>query len=413
MNLKLVLILIVLFNTQSCSTNVKKIRCKYQLNSDLMSYQCQLSITNPNEIDDFRNISGTHLKEYSDEDVHEIESLDVASKNIPKIICEKFKNIQKIKFFYRNNFQSGFETLKNCKNLSSMSISFDYMKKINDNIFSGLDKLQMLQLKNKIEWPENLFFTNQNLKVLSLNENYILDLPANIFQSQENLQDLDLSTNKIQNLQLKWFANMKRLKSLNLYANQIIELPKDIFTALTSLETIKLRNNRIKIINSNSFGILPKLSTLDLSFNRINAIDEQLIDNTGIADINLSGNKCYDSIFFDNSTTKDALFLELQNCYTNFKIIQNRRLYRNSDIPECEGHRSDNIMLQILNQLKILTDQFKDQIEKFSQKQENQQQHLESIDTKIEILANENDLLRTKIQELAIVPSADEDLKME
>ena len=114
---------------------------------------------------------------------------------------------------------------------------------------------------------------------------------------------------------------------MNLNANQINELQTDIFVPLTSLETIELRSNRIKEVKSDSFGILPKLRTLDLGYNLINAIDEQLIDNTGIAIISLSKNRCYGTDIYDNSTAKDDLFLELQNCFKNYKIIENSEFY--------------------------------------------------------------------------------------
>ena len=350
MHFKLVLlILTIIINIQSCLTNEKRISCNYQkiqLDISLLSYQCQLTIKNPNGSDDFQDISGTHWEGYSDEDVLAVYANDVESENIPKKVCEKFKNIQKIEFINRNTFQSGSETLKNCKNLSSMSISLNYMNKINENVFSGVENLKVLKIKNQMNLPkitsvfnkklvdlslnenvifnlpEKLFSALRNLKVLSLNENDIFDLPENIFQSQENLEELLLSKNKINNLRHKWFTNMKKLKKLNFNNNRIYELPKDIFTPLMSLETIELSNNKIKVISSNSFGILPKLTAINLYLNKINAIDEQFIDNTGVVDINLYGSKCYNTDFFDNSTTRDALFLELQNCFKNYEIIK-------------------------------------------------------------------------------------------
>ncbi|KAL7043433.1 hypothetical protein ACKWTF_001496 [Chironomus riparius] len=390
MDFKLVLILtFIIINIQSCLTWKQGISCSYRKNNQF-NYECLLKIENLYGFDDIEGISGTHLNGYSDEYVHRIVGWDIDSENFPRIICEKFKNLQNIDFLHGHKYishrflKAGLETLKNFQNLSSMAISLNSMDKINNNTFNGFENLKILKLKNKIGWPESLFLTNQNLEVLSLNSNEIFDLSENIFESLEKLQNLSLSHNQILNLRQKWFTNKKSLKNLYINGNKIRELPKDIFASLISLEIIELGENFLKIIYSNSFGTLPKLTTIYLQDNEINAIDEQLIDNTGLEDIKLIGNKCYSSDFFDNSTTRDALFLELHKCITNYEKIQNRKLYRKSNTIENKAHEN---MLETL-QNKVLLQ---------NQEVQQQQKILQLMDVKIDMLIKENEELKNKL----------------
>jgi len=62
-------------------------------------YTCSLMIFNPNGLDNFTKIEGTHLSGYSDGHVtHITRGKIISSPILPSIICEKFKNIQKIVF---------------------------------------------------------------------------------------------------------------------------------------------------------------------------------------------------------------------------------------------------------------------------------------------------------------------------
>lgn len=249
--------------------------CTYSNNYEF-GYSCIISILNPNGFNNFTTISGTHLAGKSDYDVqYIIRTIGSNTLNVPSIICNKFPNTKII-------------------------------------IFDGI-RIQRID--------ENTFDSCKNLTRLWLHRNNIPDLPENIFAPLVNLQDLALSENTISNISVELFKNLPNLEFLYLHNNRIEELPRNAFSSLKKLEIIYLNENGLKIIHSDSFGTLPNLKFISLYVNQINAIDERLIDVTGVETIHMIQNLCANTDIFDDSPSRELMRNVLRACFDNYKAM--------------------------------------------------------------------------------------------
>lgn len=252
--------------------------CTYQID-ETYGYTCVLSIRNLNGVNNFTEILGTHLGNYSDIDVTRVFSHANRSitTNIPSIICRTF---YKTKFLF----------------LRELGIEV-----VGINALSGCENLVELQIIN----------------------NFINDLPEGIFKGFSALKLLNLGSNRINQLRPQWFASMRNLQDLRLGSNNIRELPPNVFVPLRSVERIELQNNLIRAIHSDSFGVLIKFSTLTIQNNSVQAIDERFIDNTDITNINILSNICVNLNFVDATAARTTMRTNLRPCLNNYLNLIN------------------------------------------------------------------------------------------
>ncbi|CAG9798423.1 unnamed protein product [Chironomus riparius] len=195
MILKLV-ILIILVNFRPSLGQF--LSCNYR-NNDTYGYTCDLTIQNPNGLNNFASIGGTHLTGKTNNDVRRVLGLIGSNTtNVPSIICDKFQNSINVELY-------------------SVGI-----KTIDDKAFKN------------------------------------------------------------------------------------------------SLNVIYLHNNKLKITQSDPFRSLFKLKTIYLQQNQIEAIDEKVIDNTGVQRLDITNNLCANQNIFDNSTSRMSMRLALLNCFKKF-----------------------------------------------------------------------------------------------
>jgi len=322
MNLKIwVSILIFLINYQTIYGQI--LSCSYR-NDTSYGYTCVLTIQNPNGLNNFTGINGTHLTGKSNNDVRHIYN-DYRSNtiNIPSIICETFQYATRI-VLQSIGIQTVDEySFKSCKNLLYLSLAGNKISKFDEKSFSEKLELQTVHVNNNqlTTLPANVFANQQKLKELWLYRNKITDLPENIFHSLTNLTILDMDNNQIKNLSSEWFKNLHKLYILYLFANQIEELPKNVFSSLKELTLISLGRNKLKVIHSDSFGISPNLTEVYFGDNQINAIDVRFIDNTGVQQLDMTNNSCANANIFDNSTSRQSMRNTLQTCFNNYKTL--------------------------------------------------------------------------------------------
>jgi len=313
-------ILIFAVNFHACYCQV--LSCVYRI--DGYGYTCFLTIQNPNGLNNFTRINGTHLTGKSNNDVRHIyDGYGSNTTNIPSIICETFQFattivLQSIGIQIVDEY-----SFKNCKNALFLSLVSNKITKVDEKSFSENLELQGLYLYNNelTTLPENVFTNQQKLDILRIDLNKITDLPENIFHSLTNLTRLDMDNNQIKNLGSEWFKNLHKLNILYLYSNQIEELPKNVFRSLKELNAIRLYNNKFKVVHSDSFGISPNLTEVYFGNNQINAIDERFIDNTGVEWLQMYGNLCANTDIFDSSESRESMRNKLQTCFNNYKAL--------------------------------------------------------------------------------------------
>ena len=90
---------------------------------------------------------------------------------------------------------------------------------------------------------------------------------------------------------------------------------------MANLKEIALDQNKFKVINSDWFGILPNLESIYLIMNQIYAIDEKLLNNTGVTNIDMRRNICADKNILDPSDSKEIMRLELRQCFENYENL--------------------------------------------------------------------------------------------
>ena len=129
------------------------------------------------------------------------------------------------------------------------------------------------------------------------------------------LKSSHMDYNSIEILNLAWFENLQYLEFLNLAFNKISNLPKNIFDVLINLSEIWLAGNKLKIIHSDSFGNNLELAKIDLRANMIRAVDEKLIDYTGVNKIDMKGNVCSQ----EEINGRNELMEKLQRCFKNYR----------------------------------------------------------------------------------------------
>lgn len=73
------------------------------------------------------------------------------------------------------------------------------------------------------------------------------------------------------------------MKYLYMASNFITDIPKNAFVNLQNLDSFSVASNNIKMIHADSFGFLPNLKYINVDNNQVNAVDENLIDYTGVS----------------------------------------------------------------------------------------------------------------------------------
>jgi Leucine-rich repeat (LRR) protein len=328
MKFKIILLSLMIINFKSSLAQNEKLSCNFFLSGSF--YTCYLTIINPNGLDNFVGVNGTHSGSYTDNDVKNItiySSSNSVSTNIPSILCAKFKNLATISYNGIRIKRIGVNSFKSCSKVKRINLENNEISEIHEQAFAENFDLQFIEFSgNKMTTlPQNLLTNQTQLQSLDFCSNLISDLPENIFKNLQNLKSLSLCWNQITNLKHEWFLKLTSLQTLNLGTNNIAELPQDIFKPLTSTSNILLSNNKLKVIHCESFGVQPKLTTINLYGNAIFAFDEQFIDDTGLISIFMTDNVCISKNIYDNSQSRDAMRTDLKKCFENYQRLITRK----------------------------------------------------------------------------------------
>ncbi|KAL7043456.1 hypothetical protein ACKWTF_001514 [Chironomus riparius] len=308
---------VFIFLTTVCGI-YSQLSCTYY-DKQYYGYACNLTITNPTGLNNFKRISGRHLSGKTNNDVKYITSNSASFTTIvPSFICKTFKNLTSIELRSMGIQHVDENAFKDCHELQALDLYNNKISRIDEKAFENNQGLATLYLyQNQLsELPENVFLNQQNLITLWLDNNYFTSFPKKEFAPLNSLNNLDLRGNRIRNITDDSFENLKSIKYLYLQSTQIEELPKNVFRHLKSLSTLSLSYNKLKVIHS--LGFLPNLTEIELSDNQLQAVDEKLIDNTGVNRFSFGGNLCANFVITDNSASRALLRSGLQNCFNKY-----------------------------------------------------------------------------------------------
>ncbi|CAG9800495.1 unnamed protein product [Chironomus riparius] len=197
------------------SAALEKVECNYV--QDEYDYICELHITNPNGLDSFTSIDGTHLAGFGNADVvRVVRNVASYTTRIPSIICNTFTN------------------------LASFDFHNDFVASVDDNAFRGCTNLHMLSLStnNIASLSTNAFRFNTGLWMLYLDNNRLTELPRTLLSSEEFLISLNLNGNSISTIHFDSFGDHPNLSYLSLSRNTITAFDERVinYSNIYSLE---------------------------------------------------------------------------------------------------------------------------------------------------------------------------------
>lgn len=231
---------------------------------------------------------------------------------IPKVIFERFENLQvlDLKFCALKRFRKA--SLENAHNLIEIDLSYNKLKRLEEGLFSVCKKLVTLNLfrNDIVEVNEKAFSGLNYLEKLVLSSNEIRRLRVNVFRSVPALTELDLKKNRIEDLGVV-FQNLTKLEILELSFNKIKQLNSSTFWGVNFLEILDLSNNRIEIIHFDVFQTNPHLKAVNLANNKLKSLDVMIVSSS-FKILDVSGN----SLTYLN-VTSGLIFLHATNTSIN------------------------------------------------------------------------------------------------
>ncbi|XP_014781364.1 toll-like receptor Tollo [Octopus bimaculoides] len=189
-------------------------------------------------------------------------------------------NDNQISIFDENVFLS----LSKLSSLDLSTNSLNHIPKLPSSI-------KLLQLKqNNIKKISSVLNTTKNLEYLVLADNEIEIIENDAFSHLQSLRILNLKNNKITNINKHHFKNLHKLWGLNIAFNSITELGYDTISHLQSLRDFYCQNNHLTTLAKAMF---PKyLRLIDLSHNYIKFLTDDIIhDMNDLTELNLRSNR--------------------------------------------------------------------------------------------------------------------------
>ncbi|KAL7013754.1 hypothetical protein ACKWTF_015562 [Chironomus riparius] len=304
-------------NIEDFSCKLSKIDSKLHKTN---SYKCELQQQHNQP-----EIHAKNIPQISNDQITAISATsDATSTHFTSKICETFPNVLEIDF--RNTKIETFEeaSFRKCKNLAVLMLSDNKIKEIPEILLNENQNLEMLLMENILidSVPRNFLKSQRkSLRTFHITSKSSYKVPEDFFSLFQNLEDLSIGN--VVNFNFEWTKNLKSLKTLSITSCKIHKIPDNSFNDLKKLENLSLAENMLKIICADSFGILPNLKHIDFSFNEITAIDEVLIDNTGVVTMDMRGNGCAnDKSEGSAANSKETLKEMLKKCTENYNGCQ-------------------------------------------------------------------------------------------
>ncbi|XP_023017908.2 uncharacterized protein [Leptinotarsa decemlineata] len=304
------------------------------------------------------SISGNRLTKIPTKALYNCTKLfhfNVAFNEIDEIVEDDFTNwaVNVRSLILGNNRISQLESrvFFQLKELKELSLSFNPLLHIDKEAFTGLDKLESLELSFCMDPDfnfESIFSPLVSLQWLSLDNNNIQVLPDDLFEPLTHLKYLNLESNKLRSIPNNLFNNLPELKDVRLSNNEIVFIKTGTFRLLSNLESITLSGNNIKHIQRESFEHLPSLKNLILSGNHLGHINHDAFLNlSSLGKIDLQNNQLGSLSFkyFANATGSLVLNLtknHIKSCSSDSQTLDvevlDLRYNRLGGVPKCLEH---------------------------------------------------------------------------
>lgn len=275
--------------------------CDFQ--HDGLKYGCQLEIFNPNNLNNFTEVIGSHLNGFTNNDVTAVYHRNRDSTIVPTIICDIFPNLSIFDFVNTRITEIDDTLFSGCSKLKELWLASNRISSIASNAFINLRNVTHIDLSNNLltNLPKNVFANQQNLQYLGMHSNALTDIPIGLFRPLENLQTIELSRCNLNasinqlfatNTRLKRmsldsnrfalsedsFVGLEQLEYLDLGNNSINEIPVGTFASTPNLLIMLLRSNKLLELSANTFAGLERLNSLELGDNRIERIHDRALE---------------------------------------------------------------------------------------------------------------------------------------
>jgi Leucine-rich repeat (LRR) protein len=204
-------------------SSAQSISCLYYQNPEY-GYTCNLIIFNTVGFDNFESINGTHLEGKTDADVLAVVIFDGETANIPRILCNRFKNVEHIDLEISFITTLTEDNFVECPNLVHLNLWQNYITEVPENIFRNNPRLRYVDfdLNRLTNISENTFAHLSDLEILVLRNNaFGENIPAGTFRNLRNLTNLYLDGCRITELKVEWFTDLVSLRYLELFYNLI------------------------------------------------------------------------------------------------------------------------------------------------------------------------------------------------
>lgn len=198
--------------------------------------------------------------------------------------------------------------------LTALNVSHNSLSSLPPSLFSLVPNLETLNLSGNM-LSDGLPVTLpslKNLRELALSMNRFTTIPEPVFYLSSSLSTLELPSNELTEISPK-ISLLVSLTRLDVSSNHITSLPDEIGTLtnlvylrarankistvtpllgqLTNLITLDLRQNEIEELDAKCFPASSTLEKLLLTDNYLRTLPDSLIECTGVAELDLAGNK--------------------------------------------------------------------------------------------------------------------------
>lgn len=144
----------------------QEISCNYINRGAPYPYTCQLTIDNPEGLDDFTTIPGTHVEGFTDADVLLVDAFGQNTLNVPAILCQQFPNVRDMYLAVNGIEIVGEAAFAACANVEAVIL-----------LLNSINRL-----------PSNTFRNNPNLQFIYFNWNGLEIIEPNAFTGKLNLE---------------------------------------------------------------------------------------------------------------------------------------------------------------------------------------------------------------------------------
>lgn len=230
-----------------------------------------------------QDVSSGSLKRDDFAGLINLEKLDLGSTNLATFPLDLFTEIPQLKELTLDgnpikNLPDG--VFKDLKNLETLNLrrSFYFMKdfRLTETTFTGLQNLTTLNLDSYPQDFEDFVFRQlSSLRHLDINSGSIRKITENTFAGLGKLESLNLwQSQNLKEISPLAFQHLTNLKDLNIGNNGLKTIPDDLLHPLRNLQNLKMVG--INSLNDQSFATLKNLKSLRLVFSEATAVDHIL-----------------------------------------------------------------------------------------------------------------------------------------